>query len=64
MRDTGVVSMLKPQSERDVAYLAARAIFKNLREKGSLTESELVEIDLILAERFSASEVAKTLKLA
>ena len=37
---------------------------KNLHQKGLISDSELVQIDAILAEKFSASEAVTTLKLA
>ena len=54
----------KLQCDRDRDYLVAISIVRNLHAKGVVTESELVRIAAILADRFSASEVAKTLNLA
>ena len=57
-------SKLMRQYECDQSYIIALSIFKRLHQKGAITDEEFVRIDAILAEKFSASEVAKTLKLA
>lgn len=58
------VRVMSMQIDRDRDYLVALSIFKSLYRKGVVSESELVRIAAFLAERFSASGVAKTLEIA
>ena len=52
------------QYECDRDFLVALSIVRKLHQKGMILDSELVKINAILAEKFSASETATTLKLA
>ena len=57
------ISLEFAQSESDIQYITAMQIFNSLHRDGLVTDSELVEIDAILAKKLSASSIATTPKL-